>query len=693
MESGRGFWAFQSIADPPPPATTSHWVRTPVDAFILAKLKEAGLQPSPPASREKLLRRVYLDLIGLPPTPDEAAQFLNDRSPRAYENLVERLLASPHYGERWALKWLDVVRYADTDGFERDGYREHAWRYRDYVVRSFNEDKPYDHFVQEQIAGDELFPHDADALIATGFNGAGPRHIVSGNQDKEEARQEVLTEMTAGVGQIFLGLTVQCARCHDHKFDPIAQADYYRLQAFFAATDVADLNTASVDELLRYEAAVKAHEERLAPIQKQLRQIEEPYREKAGEIKKAALDPRFLAALNTPEEKRSEQQQRLAQEARKQISPMWYEVVALIPDDRKALRRKLRERMHAVELERPDPAAAAFAVVNRDEAPTTHILKVGDYRHKQEPVAPAFLSALDSFGVEAGHAARGRRASLASWLTSPDHPLTARVMVNRIWEFRMGRGLVADPNNFGLLGGMPTHPDLLDFLSRKFIAMGWSVKAVDRMIVLSNAYRLAADAVAATDADPDNGLYRQANRKRLEAEVIRDSVLAAAGRLNRALGGKPVRVPIEQEVYDLIFTEAEPDNLWPVTPDESQHRRRTLYLLNRRTVRLPFLANFDQPDTMMSCAVRSRSTHALQALSMLNGRFMQTESRAFADRLRTECGSDIRCLVNRSYQWTLAREPGNEERRLAEEFLTRGQADLVDYSLAMLNRNEFVYRP
>ncbi len=693
LESGRGFWAFQPLADPQPPATTSPWVRTPVDAFILAKLKEAGLQPAPAAPREKLLRRVYLDLVGLPPTPDEAAQFLDDRSPRAYENLVERLLASPHYGERWALKWLDVARYADTDGFERDGYREHAWRYRDYVVRAFNDDKPYDRFIREQLAGDELFPGDVDALVATGFNGAGPRHIVGGNQDKEEARQEILTEMTAGVGQVFLGLTVQCARCHDHKFDPIAQADYYRLQAFFAATDLADLNTASVDELLSYEAAVKAHEERLAPIKKQLKQIEEPYREKARESKRAGLEPRFRAALSIPEEDRSDEQQRLAQEARKQISPMWYEVVALIPDDRKALRGKLRESLHAVELERPDPAASAFAVANRDAAPATHILKIGDYRHKQEPVAPAFLSVLGSFGVEVGQAARGRRASLARWLTSPDHPLTARVMVNRIWEFRMGRGLVPDPNNFGLLGGTPTHPELLDFLARKFIALGWSVKAVDRMIVLSNAYRLAAEATAGNHADPDNELYRRANRRRLEAETIRDSVLAASDRLNRALGGKPVRVPIEQEVYDLIFTEAEPDNLWPVTPDETQHRRRSLYLLNRRTVRLPFLANFDQPDTMTSCAVRSRSTHALQALAMLNGRFMQSESRAFAGRLRAACEGDIRCLVDRSYQWTLAREPGNEERRMAEGFLAGGQARLEDYALAMLNRNEFVYRP
>ena len=693
IESGRGFWAFQPIGHPEAPQTSSAWVRTPIDSFILDELQKAELTPSPDASKERLLRRVYLDLIGLPPTPEEAAQFLNDAAPRAYENLVERLLASPHYGERWALKWLDVVRYADTEGFELDGFREHAWRYRDYVVRSFNADKPYNRFVQEQLAGDELFPRDTDALIATGFNGAGPRQIVGGNQDKEEARQEVLTEMAASVGQVFLGLTVQCARCHDHKFDPIAQADYYRLQSFFAATELEDLNTASVDELLAFEAALKAHEERLAPIKKQLKDIEDPYREKTQALKKADLAEHFQAALRVPKEKRNEEQARLAKEAQGQIKPMWYEVVAQIPDDVKATRRKLRERMHTVELERPDPAAAAYASSNADEAPVTHILKIGDYRYEQEPVDPAFLSVLDSFGIEPEQSPKGRRASLARWLTSPDHPLTARVIVNRIWEFRMGAGFVADPNNFGLLGGTPTHPELLDFLSRRFIDLDWSIKAIDRMIVLSSAYRQAADTTAGSEHDPDNKLYWRANRRRLEGEVIRDSVLAVAGRLNRSLGGKPVLVPIEQEVYDLIFTEAEPDNLWPVTPDESQHRRRSLYLLNRRTVRLPFLTNFDQPDTMTSCAIRSSSTHALQALTMINGRFMQSESKQFADRLQTACGSDLGCLINRSYQWTLARDPSAKEREIAEQFLAQHQAQLSDYALAMLNRNEFVYRP
>ena len=692
IPAGAEYWAFEPIANPAAPESDSVWVRTAVDSFILAKLDEEGIQPSPPLENERLVRRVYLDLTGLPPTPEQSREFLDDPSPRAYADLVERLLESPHYGERWALKWLDVVRYSDTDGFERDGYRTDAWRYRDYVVAAFNSDKPYDRCVQEQIAGDELFPGNSAALTATGFNRIGPRHVVGGNQDKAESRQEVLTEMTYGVGAVLLGLTVQCAQCHDHKFDPIPQADYYRLQAFFAATDLAEPNVAPHDQVKSYEDAVESHKQRLLPIKAKLKEIEDPYRDQVRVRKIAELDPAFRQALETSEDHRTDEQERLAEEAEDQVKPFWYEMLALIPSDVKARRAELRRQMHAINLESPDPAPAALAVSNMTEAPATHILKVGDYRHKQDRVEPGFPTAVGDHGIEVPTTPEGRRAALAKWLSSPANPLTARVMANRIWEFRMGRGLVSDPNNFGALGGSPSHPELLDYLASKFIDTGWSVKSLDRMIVLSSAYRQsAAIDPAKAEADPDNKLYWRANRRRLEAETIRDSVLATSGRLNRALGGKPVLTPIEPEVYDLIFTEGEPDNLWPVTPDESQHRRRSLYLLNRRTVRMPFLANFDQPDTMTSCAMRPISTHALQALSLLNSDFMQDQSKAFADRVRTECGDDPGCAVEQAYHFALARQPNATERALAAEFLSG--SELSDLCLALLNRNEFVYRP
>jgi len=687
------YWAFEPVADPSPPETSSAWVRTPVDAFVLETLHREGLTPSAELERERLVRRVYLDLTGLGPTPEQARAFIDDDSPRAYERLVEQLLASPHYGERWALKWLDVVRYSDTNGFELDGFRQDAWRYRDYVVESFNADKPYDRFVREQVAGDELYPGDAAALIATGFNGAGPRHVVGGNQDPEEARQEVLTEMTIGVGQVFLGLTVHCARCHDHKFDPIKQTDYYQLQAFFSGSEIAERNLARVQELNAYEAALQAHEERLKPIREAIKKIEEPYRAMIEAEKRAALAPEFAAALSKPERLRSDDEARMAEEAADQIKVAWYETVARIPEDLKIERKALREQMHAIDLERPEPPAGAYSLANLEEPEPTHVLKIGDYRHPQQQVEPGYLSALDDYGAAPPpKTAAGRRAALARWLTEDEHPLTARVMANRVWEFRMGRGLVADPNNFGLLGGGASHPELLDYLARYFVESGWSVKALDRMILLSSAYRQsAAIDPAKAEKDPDNQFYWRADRRRLEAEMIRDNILAASGRLEREIGGRPVRVPIEQEVYDLIFTEAEPDNLWPVTPDESQHRRRSLYLLNRRTVRLPMLANFDQPDTMTSCAVRPSSTHALQALSMLNSEFVQAEAAAFAERIEATCGQDAACAVERGYAWTLARAPDDDESASAQAFLKEGE--LTDFCLALLNRNEFVYRP
>ncbi len=689
------YWAFVVPAARHAPAAPTSWARNEIDAFVWKQLHARGLSPSPPASKERLARRVALDLTGLPPDPDQMRSFLSDDSPDAYRQFVESLLASPHYGERWAEKWLDVVRFADTDGFERDGYREHGWRYRDYVVRSFNQDKPYDRFVREQVAGDELFPGRTEALVATGFHGAGPRHVVGGNQDKDEARQEVLTEMALGVGQALLGLTVQCARCHDHKFDPISQRDYYRLEAFFGGTELQDVPIATESEIERSEEAKAAHEALLEPIQKQLDEIERPYKERVRERKREALDPTHAAALATPEDERSEEQRRLAKEADSQLKPVWYEIIPLMTQEVKARRAALRQRMHALNLQKPDPPAAAFAVSNLAEAPDSHVLQGGDFRRKGERVQAGFPAVVGSLGFEAPAGGAGRRSALAQWLTAPRHPLLARVMVNRIWELRMGRGLMSDPNNFGLLGGMPTHPGLLDALAVRFVAGGWSVKAVDRLIVLSGTYRQSAQIDPGhASVDPDNRWYWRAHRRRLSAEVIRDSALAASGRLNRALEGKPVRIPIEPEIYDLIFTEAEPDNLWPVTPDPFQHDRRSLYLLNKRTVRLPFLANFDQPDTMTSCSVRQTSTHALQSLSLLNSDFMQAQARALATRVLRQCdGPDPACQVEQAFQLTLARGPDPAEARLASEFLASEPGGLQDLSLALLNRNEFVYRP
>jgi hypothetical protein len=690
----RNWWAFQRPVRAETPDLHSTWVRTPIDAFLLAAMREKKLTPSAPADKERLLRRVTYDLTGLPPTPGEIDLFLRDRSPNAYEKVVDRLLASPHYGERWALRWLDVVRYADTNGFESDRERPHAWRYRDYVVDSFNSDKPYDRFVKEQIAGDELYPRDRQALIATGFYRAGPLHVVGGVKDEEADRQEVLTEMTGALGSVFFGMTIGCARCHNHKFDPILQSDYYRLQAVLAATNFKDVDIATPEERAARELAAKEHMASLQPIRKEIAAMEKPYRDKLTEIKKAKLAPAYVAVLEIPKEKRTEEQRRLAKEAEAQLNITWDQLVDSMSAPDRGKRAALRERMHEIERYAPAPAPAAFAVVNMEkDPPPTYILKVGDVKHKMGQVEPGVPVVLDTGHVQIPKTASGRRAALANWLARPEHPLTARVMVNRIWQFRMGTGIAGTPNDFGLLGERPTNLKLMDWLATEFIARNWSVKAIDRMIALSSAYRQsAANDRAKAAIDPENKLYWRMNRKRMEGETIRDSVLAAAGTLNTRLGGRPVRIPIQQEVYDLIFTEGERDGLWPVTPDAREHARRSLYLLNKRTVRLPMLMAFDQPDTMTSCPVRPASTHALQALSLFNSDFMRAQSIAMAKRLERECAQDADFQVRRAYKLALARGPKPAEEAMARQFFRSG-GKLEDFCLALLNRNEFVYIP
>jgi hypothetical protein len=681
----RNYWAFQAPVRPLAPRT--------IDGFIRDALAAKGLRLSPPAGREQLLRRVTLDLTGLPPTPGEIDLFLADRAPGAYERAVDRLLASPHYGERWALRWLDVVRYADTNGYELDAERPHAWRYRDYVTRAFNADKPFDRFIREQIAGDELFPGDRDALIATGFHRAGPIHLVGGVKDEEADRQEVLTEMAGAIGPIFLGLTVGCARCHNHKFDPILQSDYYRLQAIFASAEAKDAPLYSEGEKTAHEAEMKAYEARLAPIKKELAEIEKPYMADLTAKRREKVERRFLEALDTPAEKRTQAQAALAKDAEKQIKPMWDELVGALSTADREKRAALRARMHAIELTKPLPLPAAFATVSGSKAPETHILRVGDVKHKMGRVEPGLPAVFETNGIETPATPSGRRSALANWLASPKHPLTARVMVNRIWQFRMGTGIVRTPNDFGVLGERPSNQKLLDWLATEFAARNWSVKAIDRAIVLSDVYRQsAAGSPAAAKVDPDNRLYWRMNRKRMEAETIRDNALAASGSLNARMGGPPVRVPIEQEVYDLIFTEGERDGLWPVLPDKSEHARRSLYLLNKRSVRLPMMAAFDQPDTMTSCPLRQTSTHALQALALFNSDFMREQSAAFAARLERECRGDAGCEVRRAYRLALGRLPRPAESAMGAKFL-RAAGALPDFCLALLNRNEFVYVP
>ncbi|MDX2044518.1 MAG: DUF1549 and DUF1553 domain-containing protein [Acidobacteriota bacterium] len=696
------YWAFVKPQRSVIPAVKDQkWVRNPIDAFVLAKLEEKGLQPSPTADKRTLLRRVTFDLTGLPPTPEEIKTFLADSSPDAYEKVVDRLLASPKYGERWAQHWLDVVRFGETNGFELDADREQAWRYRDYVVNSLNADKPYSQFILEQIAGDELDANSFEMRVATGFLRAGPQHVVAGNLEEAELRQEWLTEVMFGIGNGVMGLTVGCARCHDHKFDPIPQADFYRLQAFFAASDNYDYRKPTKEQEEAFQTANRIHKEKLQPIQDQIKAIEKPYQDRLKAQKRAALEPVFANALAKDDKLRTVEEKQLAKDAQRMLAVQWDELVASLSPEDKAKRAALRRQMHQINLYEPEPIPKALAVNDiLKPIPTMHLLRGGDWRRPGAEVQPAFLSAVEGKGnvpeIKLVGDSPGRRLALARWLTKPDHPLTARVMVNRLWHHHFGRGIVATPNDFGRNGQQPTHPELLDWLATELVKPGsqftvhssqqssnWSLKHIHRLMVTSATYRQSSrpnsqSAFRQTgrnpqSVDPDNKLLWRMNRQRLDAEAIRDAVLAVNGTLNDQAGGAPIRVPLDPEVYDTIFTEGEPDNLWPVHPDMRQHARRSLYLLRKRNVRLPMLVAFDSPDMMNSCGARSVSVHALQSLTLMNSKFMFDQSKALASRLFAETVefkvSREDKMITRLYELALGRLPSVEEKRMTRTFL------------------------
>ena len=607
------------------------WARNPVDAFILARLAREGLRPAPEADRRVLIRRATFDLTGLPPTPGEVEAFVADPAADAYERLVERLLASPAYGERWGRHWLDVVRYAETEGFEYDRHRPGAWRYRDYVVRSFNDDKPYDRFALEQLAGDELDGATLETRTAAGFHRLGPVRRNAGNAAVAFSRNEVLTEMTDAVGTVFLGLTVGCARCHDHKFDAVSQADYYRLQAFLAATHEDDVALAE-------PAVHAAWKERTARI--------------AAEINRVKQDAKDLKGA-----------------ARQRADA------------------RVRELQHSL----PPPLPTVSSVHTTGERLAVRVLKRGDPAREGPPVGPGFPPALTGPAVAAPAAgARRPRTALARWVTDPANPLAARVVVNRVWLYHFGRGIVETPNDFGVNGARPSHPELLDWLAEEFVAGGWRFKALHRLLITSSTYRQSSRAPgeqAGRARDPEGRLLWRFPPRRLSAEEVRDALLAVSGRLNRKAGGESVVPPAEPDLVNLLYDPAQ----WQVTADPAEHDRRSVYLVVKRNLRLPFAQVFDQPDAQTSCACRERSTHALQALELLNGATANDLARAFARRLEREAGPDRGRQVERGFRLAAGRPPTPREKALALDFLW--SHPLEEFTLALFNLNAFLYVP
>lgn len=729
-------WAYQPLhVSEPPDVRDATAVRNPIDSFIMAELESAELPPVPEASRIELIRRLSFDLTGLPPRPEEVTAFVADPGPDAYERLVDRLLASPYLGERWGQHWLDLAHYADSNGFELDAERPDAWRYRDWVVRALNADLAYDRFLALQVAGDELAPGDLEALIATGFGRCGPRELVGGNVIPEVKRLNELNEITGTVGSVFLGLTIGCARCHDHKFDAIPSTDYYRLQSFFAASELTDVPTAGKAEREAYEKAKKASEAKVAPLRSEMATLEAPYRKQLSDHKHAMLSDAERAVMAIPEEKRTDDQKRLAKGLQTSLRITWEEVaeaVAEHPADH-ARREALKRSIYDIERTLPRPPAHAMALIDeKPAAPDTFVLKRGEYRNKGPKVSPRppgiiltsqSKGAFSASEIRPGKTTTGRRAALARWLGRSDNPLVARVMVNRLWQAHFGRGIVATPSDFGVRGEPPSHPDLLDWLASELIAGGWRLKPIHRLMVTSATYRRSSksgDHLHREDAD--NTLLGRMNRRRMDAEGIRDAMLTASGELNPRMGGPGVLVPLEKEVKDLIFTEAEVVDLWPVDPDASEHLRRSLYLFRKRNVRYPLLESFDSPDAQFPCPRRETSTHALQALNLLNSDFAYGRARALAGRILRESSPSTEGRLRWAYQIVLCREPSDAELDRARNFLST-QAELlkaeqgagrplsepigvgpsplppteaaawVDLALAMLNSNEFLYVP
>jgi hypothetical protein len=681
----REHWAWKSPVRPAVPTVRDRaWVRNPVDAFILGQMEVDGIRPAPEAVREQLLRRVTLDLVGLPPTPEENDAFVQDRAPGAWERVVDRLLASPHYGERWGRHWLDLARFADSNGYEHDEVRPDAWRYRDYVITAFNEDRPYDRFVREQLAGDELYPDDPTALVATGFNVLGPD--MTDTSDQAQRRQDTLNDMTDTAALAFLGLTVACARCHDHKFEPIPQTDYYRLQAFFTpAVFRRDMPIAAAPQRAAYETAAREYAALVKPILDEQAALERPYRERLYAQRLAKLSDEARAAHQTPESRRTAAQQALVEKTNRLLVVSPQSIIQAMTVEDRAQHRGLQERLKQFDGRKPTPLPVAMGLSDgKGPGPRTFLLERGELSNRGDEVRPGFPVILTP-GQEAlaarvnGH---GRRAALAAWVASKDNPLTARVLVNRVWQHHFGRGIVATASDFGVRGQRPTHPELLDWLAAEFVEGGWSIKRLHRLLLTSSAYRQSSEAGPDARAkDPDNRLFSRQNRVRLEGEAIRDSLLAVSGRLNTRMGGPGVFPPVADAA--LRGTHA-----WTTSPDPRDHVRRSVYIFARRNLRFPFLEAFDLPDSNLSCPRRERSTTAPQALALLNDDDVMTAARVLAERVSAGVASDEE-RVARAYRLVLGRGPSAAEARLARDFLAR--APLTELCRALFNLNEFVY--
>ncbi len=825
MERGKTHWAFQPVAHRTAPKTVlASWVRNPIDAFILKKLETKGLKPSPTATRRELIRRVAYDLLGLPPTPEEVAAFEADKSPDAYEKLVDRLLTSPHYGEKWGRHWLDLVRYAETNSYERDNPKPNISKYRDYVIRAFNDDKPYDQFIKEQLAGDEMPTPSTDALTATAYYRLGIWDDEPA--DVKQAEFDDLDDLVTTTGQAFLGLTLDCARCHDHKLDPIPQKDYYRFASFFRNINrfknggPTDERTcfATPEQKLDYERRLAERTEKTKAKQAEIAAIDEEFRKKFPTLVKSGdltdlhyryfegtwkgfpifdpmkptltgvlpsnlltLAPRrrddnigfvFEGTLNVPQagdytfmldsddgsrlsingkmvvEKVTDGGQGQEKQGKVHLAagPVTFHLdfyqggaefgltvgwsgpnftrrplsalescdergfpslrnaelpILLGPEKQKQLDTLTKEK---AALEAQDVPAEKVLVVSEagPKAPDMFLLQRGNISTPGDKVEPGFPLCASGGPATvpdppAGSTTTGRRTALANWLSAPTNPLTARVMVNRLWQNHFGHGLVRTPNDFGLTGARPTHPELLDWLANEFISQGWSFKKMHRLILTSNAYKQSSAPNAKGMAkDPINDLCWRFDMRRLDAEEIRDSILAVSGSLNLTMFGPSIYPEIPKEI---LAGQSIPGNDWYTAKMKPEDlNRRSIYIHVKRSLIYPLLASFDLPETDRTTPFRFSSTQPTQALSMMNSPLLNKQAEVLAARVRHEVGADPHIFTQRLFSLVMQRPPTEKEivqgmallAKLQQRNAKPEQAQTY-LSLMALNLNEFLY--
>ena len=708
-EEEREFWAFQPIRRiDPPKVKNAALVRTPIDAFLLSKLEASGLTFNPEADRETLLRRVMLDLTGLPPTPEELDTFLADKNPDAYECMVERALASPHYGERWGRHWLDVAGYADSDGYtDADPVRPWSYQFRDYVIRSLNADKPFDQFIREQIAGDEmvkqpfknLTPDDVDKLTATAFLRMVPDGTASAaTSEQKTARNAVVTETIKVVSSSLLGITVGCAQCHDHRLDPVPQTDYYRMRAIFEpALDTENWRLPGarlVSLMTDVERTQAAGVEKEAKVNDDARKVkEDEFIEKVltWELEKKPEELRepLRTAYRTAVTKRTPEQLKLLKEhpTINQLSGgSLYLYDRTYNTKHEAELKKFTEQ--AAEIRKRKPVEKFIPVLDEPAGaktlPATFVFQRGDPMSPRDKVQPGELTVLASFHPSSIPekspvlATSGRRLAFAQSLTDGRHPLTTRVLVNRVWHHHFGRGIVASLGDFGHIGERPTHPELLDWLASEFVAQGWSLKKLHRVILTSAAYRQSSMRIPEKDrADPDNRLLGRMNSRRLEAESIRDAMLAVNGKINLKMFGAPVPIMSDEDGQIVVGVDTNDSTGRPsgkFVSLEGEEFRRSLYIQMRRTKPIGMLEAFDLPRMEPNCELRNASTVATQSLAMMNGDFTITQSKYFAERVVHDAGGDVQAQVKRAWQLAFGRAPSDSDLKNSVAFLAKQTA-------------------